>query len=387
MLSPILENQELHRIDIQYGLPEFVKFAYEQDAATVTGQSQFSADYADPRTRNFSCHTGAATWRSAVRFFEKQAEFHPTERKRIEQRLMAFANHHGVKAAVESAKRRYEELNQDETEKLADDAFGYVWVDEEVGKKNRHLPLRNAAEVKRASEWLLQYRDDLEFADRHVIATKILDRAIKCASDLGENWVPLEQMAARGICDGAEVAAALRQRSRLVKDAAEKENLRELAQLVEKQPDWVFVPEQMFKLAEIIDTLDRKLGVVGKYTSIIQRPEEILFGVSHTKAANWMDEHCSLQTGSVYRASDFGQLELDNVRALLGNGIADAVADGVSVSPEKMAEIASTLPLADAALLDRLLDDTGVRPTHKQAARASTGYTFAELHKIATLSH
>ncbi len=58
-----------------------------------------------------------------------------------------------------------------------------------------------------------------------------------------------------------------------------------------------------------------------------------------------------------------------DVRSLLGDDFAEEVRTGFnSIDPEKMAEVAATLPRGDAALLDSLMSDAGLRPTMSKAA-------------------
>ena len=69
------------------------------------------------------------------------------------------------------------------------------------------------------------------------------------------------------------------------------------------------------------------------------------------------------ENGSIaYYATNGAQRPEIDLRALMGSDIADGVALGMDIDPVKLAEVAPTLPLPDAELLEKLLKESGIPP-------------------------
>ena len=81
-----------------------------------------------------------------------------------------------------------------------------------------------------------------------------------------------------------------------------------------------------------------------------------------------MSRLCALQTGNVYEKEQLSKLAREDVANLFGNDFANEVCTGFDVDPEKLAEVAHTLPRPDAELLEHLLSEVGQRPQLNKAA-------------------
>ena len=373
---------EFVRLSRLYDFPEYVKQEkmarlFEPGAAAVT-------TYADPVRRQYPCHTKAATWVSALYFAEKAAEFHAKDRDRIAARIDHYADFWQIRGDVSRVREKRAGYEKEASAALPDSAYAYVWVDDATGRKDRHLPMRNAAEVKAAADYLHRYQDRFRFADRHVMAGKILEKAARFGAAVGPLVPFLEKQAGRGVGDPDRVAAMIDARARLTDNPAVRREIVKLAAACRGKVRQVFTPETMVKLAETVDDLDRQIGLAGKYTDAIPRPEDVIFAATFSKAAAEADQLCPVTTGRLYRKQDFTKIALSDVRDLFGTDFADEVRGGPdAVDPEKLAEVVSTLPRNDAELFDRLADEAGVNPTATKSAAARYGFDEGQLKALA----
>jgi hypothetical protein len=367
---------ELARLARLYEFPAFVKQA-DLDQVLRPGPLPTTV-YADPVRRQFPCHTAASTWLSALYYQEKAAEFHPKDRAHIEKLLDKYASYWGIVPAVAYVKQRWQELHKTAEEKLPDSDFAYVWVGDN-GTKERHLRLKTAAEVKAAAEYVEKYRDHFPFSVRHVMARKILEKAARLGAAIGPQRDFLERQAGMGVGDPVEVARLIEQRALLCRNSDLKNHFLKMAATVRNSPRWALHPGTRVKLAETLDLLDRQLGLVGKYGSVLVRPEDVVFQVTFSKAAQDVQGHVATTSGKVYEKSAFRQLALDDLRSLFGDEFADRVrTPSGGVDPEKMAEEAAALPRPDAELLDGLLSDQGITPVLHKAASARHGLSLEQ---------
>lgn len=376
-----VNHVELARLVKLYEFPTFVKSASLPD--TANPQHIAVTTYADPRNKLYPCHTAAATWLSSLYFHEKKAEFHPKNRQRIQQRLEHYVDYFNIREDYDQLLKQAAELNKEAD--LPDSEYAYLWVDPASGVKSRHLPLRSAAEVKAASEWLYNYQDRLPYYDRNTVARKILEKAASYGAAIDVFHTDfLEKQAGQGVCDPAEVHQMLLQRSRLASRPDHKAEIVKLASLVKDKPKVALQPEQLIKLAVTVDMIDRALGLkAADYGELIRRPEDVIFSQTFTKIASARAELCPLTTGNVYSQDQFEKLSRDDVESLFGSDFANEVCSGLDVDGEKMAELAHTLPRPDAELLDRLMADAGLHPQMQKAASVGHGMTEQELEALA----
>ena len=106
---------------------------------------------------------------------------------------------------------------------------------------------------------------------------------------------------------------------------------------------------------------------MSKYSLAVPRPEDTIFAASLRIAREFIKNACVLTTGSIYDRNQFSKLSVSDVASLFGSELAEAVSDGILVSPKKMAKLAHTLPRPDAEVLDRLMTQMGQQPIRKEA--------------------
>lgn len=371
---------ELNRLSLLYEFPAFAKQASSED---LYPSQVAPTAYADPVNKLYPCHNPASTWFSALYFAEKKAEYHPKIAMQVQARLDGLVSYWGLKAAVDAIHARYAELHKTGDDHLPDSDFGYVWAGDD-GVKTRYCRMKSAAEVKTAAEWLHQYRDSLPFADRNVIAGKILEKAAQYGAGLGVDLeLFVEKQAGHGVCEPAEVVAMIRQRTHFTKVAEERDQLLSLADTISRKPRFALQPDQLVKLAGVMDDVDRRLKLVGRYTDTIKRPEDVIFSITYKEATAGIGSAVALSTGKVYDRSTFKKIALDDLSALMGADFAKEVQAGLDVDVEKLAELAETMPRDDALLFEKLLTDTGIPPIHTKSGSDRFGLKSGALEHLA----
>jgi hypothetical protein len=322
--------------------------------------------YADPVQKKYACHNAAATWLSAVYFHEKAAEYHPKQQARICERLTRFADYFGIRPEYDKIVKRAEDLRG--SDQLPDSSYAYVWQGKD-GSKERYYPLTNSVQVKAAAEWLFANRDRIPFADRNVIATKILEKAAAFNANPGEELITfIERQVGRGWPDKAELQSALDYRVKLARTEEQRTAITKLAQALQNTPPLALQQPELVKLATTLDMVDYSIGLKGKYTELLQRPEDVIFRQTYTKTAAEHSRLCNLTTGNVYSKTQLAKLAREDMVNLFGPDFASEVCTGFEINPEKLAAVAHTLPRPDAELLEQLLAEAGQYPQQKTAS-------------------
>jgi hypothetical protein len=359
-----LNGQELHRIVSLYPLPDFVKNASQVD---VCGDENTPPNaFADTTRKLYPTHTPAATVVSTIFFNEKKASLPKLRQQLIGEKLARAAEYWQVLPAINDMFTRFDQIKSAGDTTLPNDEFAIVF--DRDGVTERHYPLRNRGEVKAASDWLMQNRDKLPFDDRHKIADRVIARADKYGMSLGPARNELEKMAGMGVCAGKDAALLIRSRIRAVGHTHKPNDLQleleKLAQLCESAPRAVQHFGALTKIAGMVDQFDHEHGLVTKYDSIIERPEDVLFGVTEKVAADVNDDLVgSVLTGNYYKKSDLEKLAVRDLADGLGDDFVDAVTNANAwVDTTKLATVVSTLPLDDAEQFDAIVSAAGIRP-------------------------
>lgn len=352
--------------------PDFVKTASAENI--LGGEDPAPGVYANPRERLFPCHTGAATWVSALFFHNQKQAMARGMAQAIEARIDTAAAHHGIAGHVAQIKTAVEQSRARSEAAISDEDFAVV-IQYENGNKERHLPIRNEAEVKAACAYLRQYGPEFSFDDRRVIAEKILVKAAQHRVALGTETEVLEKQAGHGTCSPDTIAELLYSRAKAVRtlhrDLDMSENLAKMAMECLQKPDYAVLPSNLLKLAGFIDRVDAEYGL--RNLTGLRKPEDALFQLNVKVAQRVLDSHVSLTSGNVYAKEALARVNLDDVRAVMGEPFANAVSDGWSLDTEKLAEVVRTMPRDDAELFDRLMQQLDVQPAYKEAAHTPSG--------------
>lgn len=364
-----VNGQQLYRLTKLYPLPPFVKSASSTD---IYGEDSLEThQFADPASRQYPCHTAAATYISTLFFMDKKAELDPDRVLYIEGRLDDFAFVHGIGERIKNLKEKLAEAASLPTQ-IDDDDYALVLQASETpsGQKEAYYPVRNALEVKKAAEYLKDYQAEIPYRLRQRFAEKVLEKADKYGAGLGDLDDFLQKQAGHGAAASYEVAKLLFDRARLLKRAGKIEyaiKVGELARTV-AESQGVKDQDQLVKLACLVDDVDRETGL-SRMLLDLPAVEDVFFNLTVKKASQLRQAHLSTTSGNYYKLEDMDGLKLADVRSLMGEDFAEAVSTGgLFVSPEKVAEIVPTLPRNDAELFDRLLTSCGIHPVAKEAA-------------------
>lgn len=373
-------HTELARLSQLYEFPNFVKTANMDETLNPDSIKAPVTVYADPVNKQFPCHTKAATWLNALWWEEKKAEFHPSTRAKIEARLDQYVGFWHIKEAVMKMRAKHKDLHKEAESQLPDSVYGIVWVDPSSGHKERYLRMSNPMEVKVAAEYLEKHRDRLPFSDRHTVALKIVERANHYGVGLGKSAEFIEKQAGRGVPDLPEVVQMIQSRAMLAKNATLREHFQKMAAEVSAMPRKALMPEILVKLADTMDKLDRDLGLVGKYSGTLQRPEDVIFKATFTKASSEVMAHVATTSGKLYEKSAFKRIDVGSLKDAFGDGFVRQVCTPLGeIDPEKMAEVIGTLPRGDAELFDAIAGDSGIAPALTKAASVGKGLSREEL--------
>lgn len=373
-------GQTLHRLTRLLEPPEFVKVATHEQ---ITGKGRVlpPESFADPRTLQFPTHTPAATVVSAMYLLEAEPGLGKTA-EAVRRRVDKAAEYFGVKGHVDQIREKAAAQRPAGTDALPDSDFAFVAL-YESGAKERHLPLRNAAEVKAASAWLAQWRGEFTYDDRRTIAEKILRKAAALGGLSDAEEQVLYKQAGFACGSGEKAAEAVFRRAEalrtLRRNLDDQEALTKLALQLAEDPRIAHDPVAMQKIASILDTTDREYGLAG-----LGEPED-LFEFTVKEAQDYLADTVELTSGSTYKKADLADLDLGTLRDVLGDGFADRVSTaGLFLDVGKLAEELRTLPRGDAALFDRLAKAAEVAPVVKVAAAQDNdqfGAALAALHQ------
>lgn len=380
-----LSGQQFYRLTRLYPPPEFVKKA---DIAALCGEADMAPDaYGDPIHRMYPCHSQAATWTSMTFFLDKKAEHKPKDAEVIEQRILRFADYHGIPNAISDLQKKASSLTKEGEVTLSDEDFALVFT--EGTDKQRHFPLRNSKEVKTAAAYLHKHRDYFPYLLRRDFADRVLNKAAQYGASLGDTNDYIERQAGHGACATKTAVDMLRDRVK----AAQKgpgpfsdiqKQLLVLADMFEQHPSKLREPGVRVKLANVVDDYDRATGLYRDYGEKLLRPEDTLFELTREKMASVLKDHCSTTTGNIYKLADVERIKIDDVRDNLGDELADALKSvGPFVDSEKAAEIIPTMDRGLAETFDQLMISRGVRPMAKEASAEHVGLSRSYLRELA----
>jgi hypothetical protein len=379
-------GRQLYKLVQLFPPPEFVK---EASAEELCGSPELEASvFADPRRKNYPCHTASATWASYGFFLHKKADYRPSDAEAVEERFRHFAGVHGITGALDEMAILHEQrAKQAGAVELKDDDYAFVIV--EGDEKIRRCPMRNARETIKAAEYLLKYRDEMTFEVRQGAAERITEKAAAMGVNLGEAAEPLERQAGRGACLAREAAELIVDRVQASRRgpgplSEEQGEMLKLAKTCMERPAQIRQPGALAKLAAVIDMFDHKNSLHKRYDQGLPRPEDVLFAVTGEKMASVARHHCATPAGAIYNIADLEKIRLRDVRDMMGGAAADALSlDGVHLDVEKLAAAMPGFSRQDAEMFDRLAEDAGVMPIAKEASAMSSGISRDYLRQLA----
>ncbi len=365
--------RQLRKIAATYDLPAFVREASEEVLQLPPRRGQ----YADAIGKQFACHNKVATLLSIGYFLENSGSLPEKQRARVGDELRKFAAYWGIMPEFETMVQKKASLVKEANATTLPDSSYALVKQSSDGVVTREFPLRNALEVKTAAEWFVSNLDALReqypFQDRCQIATRILDKAADYGAAIDAFEDTLEQCAGCGMTAPLTIAGELDKRAQLLRanhaPAEVADGVTKLASLIRNKPYVFMETSELHQLAETIEQVDRTSGLLNKYSSTIPSPESIVFGVTRRQMRDIRDNSFETSAGSVYMRPQLEKVSLDLLRTVFGDQITDTVREGLSLSVEKLADVASTLNPTDAELFDDLMSSVGETPVKRAAFR------------------
>lgn len=383
-----LNGVTMHRLVLQYDAPDYVKSASREQ---LTGDQLHTNQYAHGEGRIYPLHTPAATWMSAAYFADKQASIEKGLADRIRNNIVKSARFFGIEAEVGSVFAKRDAMEKQAEERLSDADFAYVWATADGAVTHRHYPLRNAEEVKEAAAYVRRYRDNFSLAECRSMASKIRTKAASFSVTLprqDEDF--LLKVSGEGLAPTKHIVDQLQKRAILVKQQhpADASSLFKLAETIKDvaSVDVSAVHELAEKMASTMDEDDTRLNLRRHYGIGLDRPEDVFFTVTATKAAAFEQSHVVTATGNAYSLDDLeSKLTFENVSDYLGEEFADALTSvKCAVRTERVAELVPQLSESDAVLFDQLVTDLGIQPRVQQTEK-NAKLSADEIAQIAAL--
>lgn len=383
-VSDDVNRQQLYALDRLCGLPDFVKTAADDSKETI--QALPNSVFADTANRKFPCHTKIATW-LANAYFQQNKHLYPKEQaQRIQGSIDKFASWFKIASIVNDHNKRWEKVANFGAPDMRDEDFALVYT-LDTGVKVRRMPMPNALSVKEAGEYLYANRFMYTYPMRKQAAKKILERVIEAEEKMSKtgsyntglafNFDTREYLlkaAGVGATTTTWASEKIAQRSLMMPDKSPYRA--KLAELSKSVKEWQNPSRDAYiKLAEAIDAVDRETGIFNHYQDGIDLPEEIFFQVSVKQAEAARSTFITLQNDEVLDVGTIGHLPLEKISEALGKDFADAVSENGSVSTEKFAEIAPTLPRDDANLLSRMIKASLEKEARAYGAGDPSNYT------------
>lgn len=360
-----VSHEQISKFSKWYDFPQYVKQASVDQLLDLPEKP---SAFADPIHKHFNCATKAATYLSCVFFAENASSMNSVDRKYVGENLKKFASKWGITPDCDAVFARQVELRQNTDANLPDSAFAIVKASED-GQLVRQYPLRNAREVKAAAEWFVEnlpgLRNEFQYSDRRLFAQKILTKASEFGADVNAQQETLERHAGYGTGPSDKIAQMLENRARLASGRISDDEvvaMRVLADATRKLAAHQMDHDTRGHLVSTVDSCDRQLGLLNKYTDGVPAPEDVIYAYTESKISAIRDNTFETTIGSVYTLDQAKKLSKDLVRDVFGADFADDVSTGLRVDAAKLATIAATLPRNDAHTFDDMMREAGEKP-------------------------
>lgn len=309
--------------------------------------------YLDSYGRRLPCHTKAAACVSAIYYLMQRGDLDADAQRRIDSKLAEVAKLYDIEAEVRCADQAIK------TAAIRPAPSKYAINNVVNGEMVRLLPIDTAAEVRTAAAQLRKYAASYPLVWRRKAASEILKAAQQTDAIINDADLKYCEIACQCVESDPDIClAGLRKRAAALPAAFSNE-----ARQLMKQADAIVNGETVDRrtLVSVLDDLDFRAELRGRYSEGLETPEEICFG-RVVKAAQ-PEQTVSLTTGTTYKLSDLQRADVGVYAAadetLLDEICADAL--GSDLDGDKLAEVLPTLPRDVASRLDRMLSEAGVR--------------------------
>ena len=327
---------------------DYVKEAELDDQGTLNSLDESA--FADSVSRAYPINTPARVYISNMYLQDKRAaldkKYGPSYANTIEETIMKTAEDMGIKQDLVDFNSRF-------NEKQASDFPTHITTVEDTNPMTGELesielfPVKTAAEFTKSAEIFEKNMSKYPFAWRQQIATDFTKKAaffgIDELPDLVCKYAGLYLPAV-----GSDIAEEIKRRGTKLASEDAKKISEQLAAVASDYEDI----EDVFKIAELIETLERNEGLYSnhKVAELLPDPVDLFFTYDFDKVAEIID--VINMAGGNYKTT-----ELQKISAELYKG-----AFGIDIDPsnsEQLKEILPTLPRSDVMLFQEI---AGVYP-------------------------
>ena len=365
----------LYDIARVFALPDYV----QQSTKSATDTDDLGLHFfADPKNRQYPCHSKAATWLSAAAMLKKHAGV-PRSGFDVHawKRIKDTAQYYNISEDLEKVAEAAVVLNEEEDlSTLPNEDFAFVRErkTDTGGYTERQYPLRNAAEVKAAAQHFLKYAAKMPFSQRHESARRIFDKALELRTTIGPSEVSesVAKSAGEGFGVLGNVTDGLRARGDILMGGKTQvrrdvgNRLYKLADTLETTADEFSAlsdPNQAMKIARTVAAKDEQFGLNKLYGTRLEAPEDMFFSLtSHRmkEGAAQLTRHTA--SGSLYKKADVSAITYDVLVDALPEVAAEVSLSGNTVDTEKLASLLPTLDQTQARIFDNVARAQGIKP-------------------------
>ena len=324
-------------------LPEFVKQANIDDCSAIEDLPPIA--FADPINRKFPIHTKAAAMISYLYFKSQEDKLQKMAANRIRSRFTDSGRLWGIRTEMAQADERFQP--QVEKEASADD---YALT----ADGQHFLPINTSENIVKSAAELIESRQNLPYDMRKEAATRIMQAAVAHGFETLDLPDELHRMAGFGFTTKEAMLHEIKRRELYA--AGMRSPIREtLNKLANSLANAETTPKDTVeKVAQVIDTVDRTLGITSLYGTDFSFPEDVLFSFTEKSAAHIKASKVPMTTGTVYDLEDLAK-DAQVFRVFGDDFYNDVVRTDGSVDLQKVADVLPTMPKDSAALFDRLM--------------------------------
>lgn len=331
-------------------IPMFVKEAAEIPTAAV--QALPPTSFAD-RSRELPIHSKAATWLSALRYFNTpESDWDQHTRSNLIKAASFWGIETEIWALADTVKKAAAIPNLDNTQYAVVVKSGDELVE-------RRWPLLDGSSVKKASQGLWENRDRYPLAIRKEAASRILRRALELGVRLGERQEYIEKAAGYGIARADDLRKALRERRYLAKSAALRDRYVEHERLLQDLTGGhgYVSGEPLEKIAAFVDEADRSERLYRTYAKGVATPEELCYqrALSALEQEKTAAESQCLRDGTAFDFQALSGVPATQFAALGDDFVQAIAAEDGTVDLEKASALVPTLPIDDTSVFKRSL--------------------------------
>lgn len=328
-----------------YPIPDYVKQASVDELTNTESIPQHL--YADDKFKLYPCHTPAATVISAAAYMEDKDKYSKERQKYIEERLVKHAKEQDIEYDV----REILDFTPQKKE-----AYAYTTPE------RRFFPIRNATEIKKLANYLVENYKDIPQQVREEAAKNALAEAWLNNYNIGKEENILRKFAGLGQVNKEKFVEILKQAS-----------LRTSPRQIQARPYEALIPELLDAVEKIPeDDNDTLLKCVKAASDIINHiinpktPIELQVVITEDEVRKYMEQFIPVKTGSYYTKDQIRSIP-ENLLKQAFDIIGEDITINGYVSKQKAINTLKQLDESRARTIEDFLKNYGVEPAIQES--------------------